>query len=88
MNRLAPLTDAEIEQLPAACGRGELMRVFGIGHSRFNQLRLQGAFDAFLLVPAVVGQRRYSGALLKAYLRGQVADIDRGLRQPRLRRVK
>jgi hypothetical protein len=82
----APLTAKQIDRLPAACGRGELMRVFGIGKSRFNVLRQEGAFDAFLLVPAM-GQRRYSGELLKAYLRGGIADPMRAHRMPRLRRA-
>lgn len=82
-----PLTEAEIDALPAACGRGELMRAFGVGHSRFNILRREGAFDLFLLSPVPAARRPYSGAVLKAHLRGDVINPDRAYPSRRLRRV-
>lgn len=73
---MKPLTTAEIDQLPAACGWRELAWAFGIGRSRVFALEAEGAFDEFRLKPGI-GPRRYSGVLLQAYLRGERAQLTR-----------
>lgn len=50
---------------------GDLMLVFGLGHSRYALLKKQGRFRSLEVHPAMAGRTRYSGHLVEQYVRGE-----------------
>jgi hypothetical protein len=66
----APTAYTAGETLPALLGPSDMMRLWRIGRSEFFKLKKAGAFDAFLVRPAV-GPKCYSGILVQRYLNGE-----------------
>jgi len=65
----ATVTAYERAQRGEPLGPGEMAEIWRVKHTRFNQLEKAGAFDLFLLKPAI-GQKRYSGIKVWRYLCG------------------
>jgi hypothetical protein len=64
-------TRAAIERAQAGepLGGNELAEIFRIKHAQYHKLAKAGAFDVFLLKPAI-GNKRYSGVKVYRYLCG------------------
>lgn len=58
------------EQLPAACGRLDLMRAFDLSVASFYRALHKHEFDRFLM-ERPIGRRRWSGALIMRHLSGE-----------------
>ncbi len=78
------------EPFPAVLRDVDLMRVLGIGRTRFFQLKKAGRFDRLIARPALTKSTRYSGALVKAWAQGELSEsryFQGARRQVQLRRV-
>jgi hypothetical protein len=60
-----------LEDIPARLDADWMMRIFEVNSSRFYELKAAGYFDRLELKPEV-GHTRWSGELVKAYLRGEL----------------
>jgi len=65
----ATRTAIERAQAGELLGAQELAAIFRVKHARFHQLAKAGAFDAFLVKPAI-GNKCYSGIKVYRYLAG------------------
>ncbi len=63
------------EPFPTLLRDQDLMRVLGIGKSRFYLLKKAGRFDRFIVKPDLTKSTRYSGTLIRAYVRGELSDV-------------
>lgn len=72
------------EPLPVLMSDADLMRVVGLGRTRFSLLKKQGRWDMFR-VRGLVTSKPYSGALVQKWLDGAGApQTQHGLRRLKL----
>lgn len=65
----AAITASDLDEIPPTLGVQEMAALFGMSLSHFANFQRQGRWDRFKLKNPI-GRKKYSGALVRAHLRG------------------